>query len=221
MKSNICNGSGKGFNLLDRTTNMPDSNDVTNQFFPGQTPSTAGGTPLDPRDRDLLIKTIYGEASGEPALGKAGVASAILNRVAAGGYGNGVSGVVLAGVPNPRDAARGYHEFSPWNPPGVPESNPTAQHLSPNDPNPLLANAYRNIGDIVDKVYSGLILDPTGGATHYYGYMPKPPSWAPALAAQNRVKIGNQTFVGGSAGPGQTLPSQVTGGLYDIGAMNT
>jgi hypothetical protein len=99
----------------------------------------------------------------------------------------------------------------------VPESNPVAQHLSPNDPNPLLAHAYANIGDIVDKVYGGLIHDPTGGATHYYGYMPRPPPWAPALAAQNRVKIGHQTFVGGSTGPGQTLPSQVTGGLYDAG----
>jgi hypothetical protein len=196
---------------------MPDTtSDIANQFFPGQTPSTAGGAPLNPRDRDLLIKTIYGEASGEPALGQAGVASAILNRVAAGGYGDGISGVVLApaaGV-NPN---RGFHEFSPWNAPGVPESNPVAQHLSPNDPNPLLAHAYANIGDIVDKVYGGLIHDPTGGATHYYGYMPRPPPWAPALAAQNRVKIGHQTFVGGSTGPGQTLPSQVTGGLYDAG----
>ena len=36
-------------------------------------------------------------------------------------------------------------------------------------------------------------------------------------AAQTMVKIGNQTFVGGSSGPGQTPPSQVTGGLYDVG----
>jgi Cell Wall Hydrolase len=195
---------------------MPDSSDVADTFFPGQSPSTAGRAPLDPRDRDLLIKTVYGEASSEPPLGQAGVVSAILNRVAAGGYGEGVPGVVLApaaGV-NPK---RGFHEFSPWNPRGVPESNLVAQRLSPNDPNPLLAHAYANIGDIVDKVYGGLIPDPTHGATHYYGYMPRPPPWAPALAAQNRVKIGNQTFVGGSTGPGQTLPRQIAGGLYDEG----
>ena len=159
--------------------------------------------PLDPIDRDNLIKTIYGEASGEPALGQAGVAHAILNRLAAGGYGDSITDIVkapAAGV----DPARGFHEFSPWNAPGVPESNPTAQNLSPDDPNPVLAKAYRNIGDIVDKVYSGLIPDPTGGATHYYGYMPRPPSWSAPLAAQNKVKIGGQTFVGGPYGPGQS-----------------
>ena len=189
--------------------------DLLNGFYPPPqpTPSSAGGMPLDPRDREALIRTVYGEASNQPPLGQAGVAAAIFNRLHAGGYSgtapNTIANIVTAPVPNPRDAARGYHEFSPWNPPGVPESNPTAQNLSPNNPNPLLANAYRNIGDIVDKVYSGLIPDPTGGATHYYGAMPRggpsQPPWAPALAAQNRVKIGGQTFVGGSSGPGQSF----------------
>jgi hypothetical protein len=189
------------------------------------TPSMAGGPPMDPNDRDMLIKTVYGEASSEPPLGQAGVAHAILNRVAAGGYSGGapntITNVVHASVPNPRDAARGFHEFSPWNPPGVPESNPIAQNLSPNNPNPVLANAYRNIGDLVDKVYAGLIPDPTGGATHYYGFMKVPPKWAAPLAAQNRVKIGNQTFVGGSTGPGQSTPNQIAGGYADIGAQGS
>ena len=178
---------------------------------PEATPSSAGGMPMDPADREAMIRTIYGEASGESALGQAGVAHAILNRVNAGGYGNGIQGVIMAPVPNPKDAARGFHEFSPWNPPGVPESNPTAQHLSGDSPNPLLRNAYANIGSIVDKSYNGLIPDPTGGATHYYGYMPKPPTWAGPLAALNKVKIGNQTFVGGAGGPGRK-PVVVAGG---------
>ena len=180
---------------------------------PEPTPSSAGGMPMDPVDRDNLIKTVYGEASNQPPLGQAGVAHAILNRLADGGYGNSITDIVkapAAGV-NP---ARGFHEFSPWNAPGVPESNPTAQNLSPDDPNPLLAKAYRNIGDIVDKAYNGLIPDPTGGATHYYGYMPRPPKWAGPLAAQNKVKIGDQTFVGGSTGPGQSLPSRFSGGAF-------
>ena len=158
--------------------------------------------PLNPVDRDNLIKTVYGEASDQPPLGQAGVAHAILNRVNAGGFGNTISDVIHAPVPNPRDAARGFHEFSPWNPPGVKESNPTMQHLSPNDPN------YIKIGHIVDQVYSGAIPDPTGGATHYYGYMPHPPPWAAKLAAQNTTKIGGQTFIGGYyGGPGQIQPS--------------
>ena len=169
--------------------------------------------PLSPADREAMIRTVYGEASNQPPLGQAGIAAVILNRVADGGYGSGIQGVVhapAAGV-NP---ARGFKEFSPWNAPGVRESNPIAQNLSPDDPNPQLAGAYRNIGDIVDKVYNGLIPDPTNGATHYYGYMPQPPRWAPPLAAQNRVKIGGQTFLGGSMGPGQTMPTTFSGGAF-------
>jgi hypothetical protein len=167
---------------------------------PPPLPSTPVQPPMDPNDRDMLIKTVYGEASNQPVLGQAGVAHAILNRLAAGGYSgdapNTIANIVTApavGV-NP---ARGFKEFSPWNAPGVPESNPTAQHLDPDDPR------YLKIADVVDKAYYGGIPDPTGGATHYYGYMPQPPKWAAPLAAQNKVKIGGQTFVGLAGGPGQ------------------
>jgi hypothetical protein len=173
------------------------------------TPSAAGGMPMDPRDREALIRTVYGEASDQPPLGQAGVAAAILNRLHAGGYSAGAPNTIANIVTAPAagfNPKRGFKEFSPWNAPGVPESNPIAQHLSPNDPNQVLANAYRNIGSIVDKVYNGLIPDPTGGATHYLGRWPanKPmPKWFGPLAAQNKVKIGDQTFVGGATGPGQ------------------
>lgn len=187
---------------------------------PEATPSSAGGSPMSAQDREALIRTVYGEASDQPDLGKAGVAHAILNRVAAGGYGDSIHDVVMAPAAGV-DPKRGFHEFSPWNPPGVPEGNPVAQRLSPDSKDPNQAAAYRHIGDIVDKVYSGLIPDPTHGATHYYGYMPRPPKWAAPLAKQNMVKIGGQTFVGGSTGPGQSLPSQITGGLQDIGAGAT
>jgi hypothetical protein len=193
--------------------------DLLNGFYPPPeaTPSSAGGLPLNPADREALIRTVYGESSNQPPLGQAGVAAAILNRLRAGGYSGAAPNTIANIVTAPAQGvnpARGFKEFSPWNAPGVPESNPIAQHLSPDDPNPVLGNSYRNIGDIVDKVYSGLIPDPTGGATHYYGYMPRPPKWAAPLAAQNRVKIGDQTFVGGSSGPGQTMPTLFSGGAF-------
>ena len=172
--------------------------------FPVSPPLGWNAPPLNNVDRDNLIKTVYGESSDQPPLGQAAVAHAILNRVNAGGYTGGapntITNVIHAPVPNPSDAARGFHQFSPWNPPGVKESNPAMQHLSPNDPN------YIKIGHIVDQVYSGAIPDPTGGATHYYGYMPHPPPWAAKLAAQNTTKIGGQTFIGGYAGEGQQTP---------------
>ena len=169
---------------------------------PEATPSSAGGPPLDPHDRQDLIRTVFGEASDQPRLGQAAVAHAILNRVHAGGYGDGISGVIHAPAAgtNPKF---GYHEFSPWNTGRAKEGNPTAQNLSPDSKDPRLAKAYRDIGDVVDKSYSGLIPDPTHGATHYYGYMPRPPSWAAPLAKQNTVRIGGQTFVGYDDGPGR------------------
>jgi conjugal transfer mating pair stabilization protein TraG len=168
--------------------------------------------PMDPIDRDMMIRTIAGEAGNQPPLGQAAVAHAILNRAADGGYGgNRVRDVVTAPV---KPGSR-FHQFSVWNPPGVVESSPITQGIQPNDPN------YQKIGGVVDQVYNGAIPDPTNGATHYYapGAMPgrRPPPWAAALASQNQVRIGDQVFVGGSTGPGQTLPSQFTGGYIDAG----
>jgi spore germination cell wall hydrolase CwlJ-like protein len=184
---------------------------------PEATPSSAGGPPLDPRDRDLLIKTVYGEASGEPPQGQAGIVHAILNRVRAGTYGQGIPGVVMAPAAgeNPK---YGYHEFSPWNTGRAKEGNPVAQHLSPDSRDPNQAAAYRNIGDVVDKAYSGLMPDQTGGATHYYGRMRGHPWWSPPLAAQNQVRIGGTTFVGREHGPGET-PSQMAGGYAGGGPV--
>jgi conjugal transfer mating pair stabilization protein TraG len=168
--------------------------------------------PMDPIDRDMMIRTIAGEAGNQPPLGQAAVAHAIFNRAADGGYGgNRVQDVVTA----PVKPGSSYHQFSVWNPPGVAEASPITQNILPSDPN------YQKIGGIVDQVYSGAIPDPTNGATHYYapGAMAggRPPPWAAALAAQNQVRIGDQLFVGGSTGPGQTLPSQFTGGYQDAG----
>lgn len=182
-----------------------------------QSPSEAGGPPMSQQDRDALIRTVAGEAGSEPAQGQAGVAHAILNRVAAGGYGDGIQGVVT----RPTKPGSRYHEFSVWNPPGTAESSATTHGITPADPN------YAKIGDIVDKAYSGLIPDPTGGATHYYAPrgMPggKPPQqWPQAwFKAQPKTTIGHQVFIGGSGGPGQTVPSQIAGSPFDEGTSGT
>jgi conjugal transfer mating pair stabilization protein TraG len=159
-------------------------------------PGGAQGT-LSPQDRDAMIKTIAGEAGGEPQLGQAGVAQVILNRVASGGYGNGVYGVVN----QPTKPGSQYKQFSVWNPPGLPESSKVTHSLTPGSPQ------YAQIGDLVDKVSAGLIPDPTGGATHYYApaSMPgrRPPPWAAPLARVNDVTIGGTRFLGtGPEGPG-------------------
>lgn len=101
----------------------------------------------DPRQRDYAIRTLHGEAAGDPSL--EAVAHVIRNRTLAGRYGgNTVDGVVLA-----------KNQFEPWN---------RADHrsrmlaLSPD------STAYKQYGDIVDRVWSGNVPDPTNGATHFY-----------------------------------------------------
>jgi hypothetical protein len=100
---------------------------------------------MTPEDRDLIIKTVLGEADDQPDRGKAAVAHAILNRVADGRWGDTPSKVVLA---------RG--QFEPW--------STRAAELSNIDPQ---SRKYQRTGAIVDDVIGGKIPDETGGATHF------------------------------------------------------
>jgi len=167
--------------------------------FPVAPPLGWNAPQLNPTDRDAMIHTIAAEAGDQPPLGQAAVAHAILNRVAYGGYGQGIQGVVKA----PVKPGSSFHQFSVWNAPGMQDSSKIARTLTPNDPQ------YAAIGNIVDKVYNGAIPDPTYGATHYFAQrsMPgrQPPPWG-ALLTQNVNKIGDQTFVGGAEGPGRVFP---------------
>ena len=146
-------------------------------------PGSAASAPMSSDARDLAIRTIYGEAGGEPATGQAGVAAVLKNRLAGGQYGGDMQSVILA----PK-------QFSLWNK-GDPAGD-NARKLSPDSP------SYQKIGQIYDGVMSGQIPDPTGGATHYYNPNVASPGWGPKLAQQNDVRIGNHRFVGtGPAGP--------------------
>lgn len=169
--------------------------------FPQAPPLGWNAPPLNPVDRDAMIHTIAAEAGDQPALGQAAVAHVILNRVADGGYGQGIQGVVKA----PVKPGSSFHQFSVWNAPGMQDSSAVARNLTPNDPQ------YTAIGNIVDKVYNGAIPDPTYGATHYFAQRSMPgrqlPPWG-NLLTQNVNKIADQTFVGGAAGPGRVFPIQ-------------
>lgn len=122
-------------------------------------PTTAAAQDGD--DRGVLIRTVWGEARGEPREGMAGVAHVVLNRVRAQRYwGHTISGVCLK-----------PYQFSCWN---------------AGDPNraQLLTLAVENtrvkeVRDVVDAVMNNRFGDPTDGATHYHNrWMARPPRWA-------------------------------------------
>ncbi|UHC16069.1 cell wall hydrolase [Methylobacterium currus] len=128
---------------------------------------------MTPAERDLMIRTVYGEAGAEGAEGQEAVANVIRNRVLSGRYGGSYQDVITA----PR-------QFSVWNP-GDPAGN-TARNLSAD------SEAYRRIGEIVDKVSLAEAADPTRGATNYYNPRAADPAWGRTLG--NVTDIGNHRF---------------------------
>lgn len=148
-------------------------------------------SPLDPpsgQDRDMAIRTVYGEDPGESALA---VANVIRNRAASGKFGGDtIPGVVLA-----------KNQFEPWNDPAARTRMASLQPGSPE---------YERLGKIVDSAYTGAN-DPTGGATHFFA--PKAQAAlgrdVPAWGAGQGQDIGPHRFFGGVQ-DGSALPPNAT-----------
>jgi len=135
---------------------------------------------IDDIDRDLAIRTVLAEAGNQGPDGMAAVASVIKNRSAKGKYGGA----------SPAEVVTARNQFEPWNDAGKGKANDPLSY-SPTDPK------YQQAARIVDGVFSGVLKDPTGGATHFYA--PKAqadlgrntPSWA---KGQQGLKIGDHMF---------------------------
>ena len=114
-----------------------------------------------PEDIDVLARTVWGEARGEPRAGQVAVAHVILNRASQGGWwGDTVAKVCLH-----------KYQFSAW---------------LENDPNRAKMEAltgeettFRQCLSIAAGVLGGIHADPTGGANHYHTKKVKP-DWATA-----------------------------------------
>jgi len=99
---------------------------------------------------EILAKTIWGEARGEPLAGKVAVANVIINRADKGGWwGSTIEDVCL------KD-----QQFSCWN-----EFDPNFKKLrviNKKDP------AFRDCLMIAEMADKNLLNDVTDGATHYH-----------------------------------------------------
>lgn len=141
---------------------------------------------LTPYQRDIVIRTIYGEAAGEGYRGQVAVANVIKNRTASPQWNS-----------DPAKVSLQKNQFSTWN--KGKGGNKLARNMSAD------SAAYQRIGAIVDGVFAGDIGDPTGGATYYYAprgmdKKGKAPGWWNDVGG-NVVRIGNHYFRGGTGKP--------------------
>ncbi|MBV9842410.1 MAG: cell wall hydrolase [Sphingomonadaceae bacterium] len=97
-------------------------------------------------DLDTLVRTVYGEARGEPPEGQQAVASVVLNRSRSSGQP--VSSVVTA-----------PGQFEAWDTPS------TRNAMVALDPS---SAAYQSIRANILPIVTGAAPDPTGGADHFY-----------------------------------------------------
>jgi spore germination cell wall hydrolase CwlJ-like protein len=135
-------------------------------------PAARSALVFSPDDLDVMARTVWGEARGEPLEGKLAVAWVIRNRAGAPGWwGEGIAGV-----------CRQPWQFSCWN-----AGDPNRAKLigvSPRD------EMFRDCLMVVAGALSGNLPDPTVGANHYHARGVSP-AWAtgraPALSLRNHV----------------------------------
>ena len=122
---------------------------------------------------ETLAKTIYGEARGESIAGKAAVANVIMNRVIKGGWwGDTVE-----------DVCRKPSQFSCWN-----RGDPNREKIATvNELDPV----YVECATIAALAVEGLLIDRTGGATHYHTKSIKP-GWS--MSHEPVYETGNHIF---------------------------
>lgn len=138
--------------------------------------------PSDPVERhraaDILARTLFGEARGEPVRGLEAVASVILNRVARaveqGGWwwGNTITEVCLK-----------PWQFSCWN-----DDDPNRARIEAVDGTNRI---FRTCQRIAERALRGELIDETHGATHYHTRQVSP-AWA--RGRQPSAEIGRHLF---------------------------
>ncbi|WP_095080297.1 cell wall hydrolase [Pseudomonas sp. Irchel s3h17] len=131
------------------------------------------------KDRDILARTLWGEARGESIAGQIAVAWTIRNRVndgrAKSWWGEGYVGV-----------CQKPYQFSCWN-----RNDPNHAYLTGAKQIPFREFAQAQIA--AEQVIGGKVPDPTGGATHYYATtMPAAPVWA--AKAKQTLQLGRHVF---------------------------
>lgn len=124
-------------------------------LFPSNTVKPAPEDLRAQQDIDTLARTVWGEARGEGSIGMQAVAAVILNRAAiAKRFRNFWWGRDI------QEICRKPYQFSCWN-----KDDPNFKKLLRVDERDLyFATALR----VAQRALSGVLPDPTAGATHYH-----------------------------------------------------
>lgn len=123
-------------------------------------------------DDQIAVRTLYGEARGEPEEGQLAVAHVLLNRHKSGRWGPTLAAVCLARL-----------QFSCWN---ASDPNRELMAVLPED-----GPAFAKLKAVLDAARNGS--DPTHGATHYYAdSMIVPPKWS--VGASYAGRFGHHKF---------------------------
>jgi len=164
-------------------------------------------------DKDLWVKTILGEASGEDFAGQLAVAHVIKNRMEDGRFfrtwspeenamgewnGQTIKGVVTA------TSSKGYGQFSTWN--SVKKGGNNPNRFKPT------SKAYKQAARIVDGIMYGdpRFVDNTNNAVYYLNKNAVPQEslndsdywYNKEVAKHGELKIGKHTFTGLKVGSG-------------------
>ena len=131
---------------------------------------------VSPQDVDAMVRTVIGEAGGEPPEGQAAVAHVIMNRLNKGGFGG----------ENIKDVVTAPHQFEAV-------SRGVADKIDPN------SKQYQEVlNNIVLPLLRGELQDVTGGATNFINkdLQSQRGMQIPEWAAGEGQKIGRHTFYG-------------------------
>lgn len=147
---------------------------------------------LTPAQRDILVKTILGEARGEGVEGMEAVAHTIQNRANSGRYPS-----------DPAAVARQPYQYSTWNR-GEGGNNPG--QFRPG------TSQYESAAQVIDRVFGGQSNDPTNGALFYHTPAVNP-GWAREVNRYGTTQLGNHIFYNGRPVPPRDIPNQVATAL--------
>lgn len=133
---------------------------------------------------DALARTLWGEARGEGIQGMTAVACVIVNRVNIDLGNDGKPDWWGEGI---ESVCRARYQFSCWLP-----NDPNYKQMLAQTEADLLFCRARTVAVLAA---SGLLVDITGGATHYYAVNIAPPNWT--QGATLTATIGRHKFYKG------------------------